>query len=63
MDTYGAQLFLELIQRIGRAGGKVVTFGANEMIVELLRLLSVDQFIENFPTEKEALSRISENAG
>ncbi|MBD3390919.1 MAG: STAS domain-containing protein [Chitinivibrionales bacterium] len=58
MDTYGSQLFLEVVQRIGKQGGKCVTYGANEMIRELLKLLSIERFVSHFDTEKEALASI-----
>jgi anti-anti-sigma factor len=58
MDTYGSQLFLEVVQRIGKRGGKCVAYGANDMVQELLKLLSLDRFTEHYSGEKEALASI-----
>ena len=56
MDTYGSQLFLEVLQRIAKRGGKCITWGANEMVRELMKLLCVDRLTEHFDTEKQALA-------
>ncbi len=56
MDTYGSQLFLELIQRARDFGGRCISYGASEMIRELLKILSIDGFLEHCESEQEALS-------
>ncbi len=58
MDTYGSQLLFELVQRIGKRGGKCLAYGASEMVGELLKLLSIDRFTQQFSSEKEALESI-----
>jgi len=59
MDTYGAQLFLELVQRIGAAGGTCAAYGASEMIRELLHLLSIERFVRHYDSEKQALEAVA----
>jgi anti-anti-sigma factor len=63
MDTYGSQVFLELVERIRKRGGVCITAGASPMIRELLSLLSIDELIEHCATEIEALKRIEQLRG
>jgi anti-anti-sigma factor len=58
MDTYGSQTFLDFLQRIQSWGGKCVTYGANDMVRELMNLLSMDDLMEHCATEREALESL-----
>jgi anti-anti-sigma factor len=55
MDTYGSQVFLELVQRARERGGRCIAYGANEMVRELLKILSIDGFLDIVDNERDAL--------
>ncbi|MBD3315680.1 MAG: STAS domain-containing protein [Chitinivibrionales bacterium] len=55
MDTYGSQAFVDFLQKIRGWGGKCLTYGAGEMVRELMSLLSIDSLMEHFSTEQEAM--------
>jgi anti-anti-sigma factor len=60
MDTYGSQVFLEMVERIRAKGGICISCGAKGMMRELLSLLSIDMLLEHCDTEIEAFTLIEQ---
>ncbi len=58
IDTYGAQLFNDFIERIQNLGKKCVIYGANELIRNLFNLFPTIIEFTFFESEKEALESI-----
>jgi stage II sporulation protein AA (anti-sigma F factor antagonist) len=58
IDTYGSQLFLEMVSAIRARGGICVSYGASNMVGELLSLMSIGVLLEHCETEIEANQRI-----
>ncbi len=57
-DTYGSQLFSDLIQRIHTFGGKCIAYGASDIIRNISELYPTYSFIKFYETEKEAIESI-----
>ncbi len=58
VDTYGAQLFNDFIERIQNSGKKCIIFGANDMICHLFNIFPSNFGFNSYDTEKEALASI-----
>ncbi len=54
LDTYGSQVFMELIQRIQAVRGECIVYGANDIVKELFALLSIDKMVQFAHTEQDA---------
>lgn len=59
IDTYGAQLFNDFIQRILNNNGKCIAFGASELFYDLTTLFPSHKQITFYKTEQEALKFIA----
>lgn len=55
MDTYGFQVFFDVIKKIQDNNGKCAAYGANHMVLEFINTLSTDKIIQCYKTEKEAV--------
>ncbi|MFP4417291.1 MAG: STAS domain-containing protein [Chitinivibrionales bacterium] len=55
LDTYGAEVFLQLIEKIRSVNGQGVVYGANDIIRELFSVLSIDKMIRFVDSEQQAL--------
>lgn len=58
IDTYGAQLINEFMERSHNLGKKCIFYGANEMIRELFEIFPTYTSVDFFSTEKEALDSL-----
>ncbi len=60
IDTYGAQLFNDFVEKIQNLGRKCILYGANPVIKNLFELFPSVSSCSFFDTEKEALENIRE---
>ena len=58
VDTYGAQLFNDFIERIQDTGGKIVFYGINRVVQDLLQLYTAISNCEFFASEAEAMKHL-----
>lgn len=56
LSSLGIRLLLSSARVVMRRGGKVVLFGAQPMVVEVLSAMSLDSVLPHVATEAEALS-------
>ncbi|MFP4522385.1 MAG: STAS domain-containing protein, partial [Fibrobacterota bacterium] len=59
IDSFGTQKLEELLKRIQDEKGKAAAFGANATLRELFSLMGVDNYLELFPNEEEAVKYIN----
>ncbi len=58
LSSLGIRLLLSAARVVHRRGGKIVLFGAQPMVAEVLSAMALDEVLPMVGTEAEALSRI-----
>lgn len=58
IDTYGAQVFNDFVDRIQNMGKKCVIYGANQMIHDVFEVFPSKNKLDFYETEKEAVEKI-----
>lgn len=58
LSSLGIRLLLSAARVVSRRGGKVVLFGAQPMVAEVLTAMALDQVLPLVATEAEALARL-----
>jgi anti-anti-sigma factor len=58
LSSLGIRLLLSAARVVTRRGGRVVLFGAQPMVAEVLAAMALDQVLPLVPTEAEALARL-----
>jgi anti-anti-sigma factor len=56
LDSSGVGLFMKLLDRIFRQGGKCRAFGTTKAVKQVLTFLCAERFLTFFETEKDALA-------
>lgn len=59
LSSLGIRLLLLGARVVSRRGGKVVLFGAQPMVAEVLTAMALDQVLPLVATEEEALARLA----
>ncbi len=59
LSSLGIRLLLSAARVVSRRGGKVVLFGAQPMVAEVLAAMALDQVLPLVATEEEALARLA----
>jgi anti-sigma B factor antagonist len=59
LSSLGIRLLLSSARVVTRRGGKVVLFGAQPMVAEVLTAMALDEVLPLVETEADALARIS----
>ncbi|MBX9596491.1 MAG: STAS domain-containing protein [Roseomonas sp.] len=59
LSSLGIRLLLSAARVVSRRGGKVVLFGAQPMVAEVLAAMALDQVLPLVATEDEALARLA----
>ena len=59
LSSLGIRLLLSAARVVSRRGGKVVLFGAQPMVAEVLTAMALDQVLPLVATEEEALARLA----
>jgi anti-anti-sigma factor len=59
LSSLGIRLLLSSARAVARRGGKVVLFGAQPMVREVLSAMALDEVLPLVNTEKEALARLA----
>ncbi|WP_203076031.1 STAS domain-containing protein [Falsiroseomonas ponticola] len=59
LSSLGIRLLLSGARVVARRGGKVVLFGAQPMVAEVLVAMALDQVLPLVATEEEALARLA----
>lgn len=59
LSSLGIRLLLSAARVVSRRGGKVVLFGAQPMVKEVLAAMALDQVLPLVATEEEALARLA----
>jgi anti-anti-sigma factor len=58
LSSLGIRLLLSSARVVTRRGGKVVLFGAQPMVTEVLQAMALDEVLPLVSTEAEALGRV-----
>jgi anti-anti-sigma factor len=58
LSSLGIRLLLSCARVVMRRGGKVVLFGAQPMVAEVLSAMALDEILPLVPTEEEAVARL-----
>lgn len=58
VDSHGASKLLDTLEALHKAGSVCAAFGLNEVVKELLKLLTIDEFITICDSEKKALKAV-----
>lgn len=58
LSSLGIRLLLSAARVVTRRGGRVVLFGAQPMVAEVLAAMALDQVLPLVATEEEALARL-----
>ena len=58
IDTYGAQVFNDLVDRIQNMGKKCVVYGASQVILDVFELFPSKSKLDFYTSEKEAVKKI-----
>ncbi len=59
LSSLGIRLLLSSARVVTRRGGKVVLFGAQPMVAEVLHAMALDQVLPMVGTEEEAMARLA----
>jgi len=59
MDSHGIQVLLQLLDRIGKTGGKCVAYGAPENIREFIDIMGISNLMAFYDTERDALESVN----
>jgi anti-anti-sigma factor len=59
ISSLGIRLLLSAARVVARRGGRVVLFGAQPMVAEVLTAMSLDEVMPLVPGEAEALARLA----
>jgi anti-sigma B factor antagonist len=59
LSSLGIRLLLSAARVVTRRGGKVILFGAQPMVAEVLITMALDEVLPLVPTEEEALARLA----
>jgi anti-anti-sigma factor len=59
LSSLGIRLLLSAARVVTRRGGKVVLFGAQPMVAEVLDAMALDSVLPRVATEDEALARLA----
>jgi anti-anti-sigma factor len=59
LSSLGIRLLLAAARVVTRRGGKVVLFGAQPMVAEVLMAMALDEILPLVGTEEEALARLA----
>lgn len=59
LSSLGIRLLLSAARVVTRRGGKVVLFGAQPMVAEVLEAMALDQVLPMVATEHEAVARLA----
>ena len=59
LSSLGIRLLLSAARVVTRRGGKVVLFGAQPMVAEVLHAMALDQVLPLVPSEEEAVARLA----
>ena len=59
LSSLGIRLLLSAARVVSRRGGKVVLFGAQPMVAEVLAAMALDQVLPLVATEDEELARLA----
>jgi anti-anti-sigma factor len=59
LSSLGIRLLLSAARVVTRRGGKVVLFGAQPMVAEVLTAMALDAVLPLVATEEEALARLA----
>lgn len=58
LSSLGIRLLLSSARVVTRRGGKVVLFGAQPMVAEVLSAMALDSVLPHVATEQEAVARL-----
>ena len=58
LSSLGIRLLLSSARVVSRRGGKVVLFGAQHMVAEVLEAMALEEVLPLVPTEAEAVTRL-----
>ncbi len=58
LSSLGIRLLLSSARVVSRRGGKVVLFGAQPMVAEVLEAMALEEVLPLVPTEAEAIARL-----
>ncbi|WP_270934004.1 STAS domain-containing protein [Falsiroseomonas oryzae] len=59
LSSLGIRLLLSAARVVSRRGGKVVLFGAQPMVAEVLTAMALDEVLPLVATEAEAVARLT----
>lgn len=59
LSSLGIRLLLSSARVVTRRGGKVVLFGAQPMVAEVLQAMALDQVLPLVATEEDAVARLA----
>ena len=59
LSSLGIRLLLSAARVVTRRGGKVVLFGAQPMVAEVLDAMALDAVLPHVPSEEDALARLA----
>jgi len=60
LASLGIRLFIASARALGQRGGKMVIFGASDMVSTVLEHIGLDQMIPIVATEQQALERLAD---
>jgi anti-sigma B factor antagonist len=59
LSSLGIRLLLSVARAVAKRGGKMVLFGAQTMVAEVLTAMSLDEVLPMVATEEAALARLA----
>jgi anti-sigma B factor antagonist len=59
LSSLGIRLLLSVARVVARRGGRIVLFGTQPMVAEVLTTMSLDSVLPMVATEEEALARLA----